>query len=40
MSRVLHAFWLKGGGGGADPPIGFAKGGGGHFEINEGHPDF
>ena len=30
-TRVLHAFWLKGGGGG---------GGGGHFEVKEGHPDF
>ena len=26
--RVLHAFWLKGGGGG------------GHFEVKEGHLDF
>ena len=25
---VLHAFWLKGGGGG------------GHFEVKEGHPVF
>ena len=36
--RVLHAFWLKGGGG-AMPPLGFAKGGG-HFEVKEGHPIF
>ena len=27
-SRVLYAFWLKGGGGG------------GHFEVKEGHPIF
>ena len=26
IPRVLHAFWLKGGGG--------------HFEVKEGHPDF
>ena len=29
IPRVLHAFWLKGGGGNAPPPLGFAKGGGG-----------
>ena len=34
-SRVLHAFWLKGG---PMPPLGFAKGG--HFEVKDGHPDF
>ena len=36
LHRELHAFWLKGGG--ADAPLGFAKGG--HFEVKEGHPDF
>ena len=34
-TRVLHAFWLKGG---PMPPLGFAKGG--HFEVKDGHPDF
>ena len=35
VTRVLHAFWLKGG---PMPPLGFAKGG--HFEVKDGHPDF
>ena len=36
LNRVLHAFWLKGGG--ADAPPWLRQGG--HFEVNEGHPDF
>ena len=37
-NRVLHAFWLKGGGGGAMPPPWLRQGV--HFEVKEGHPDF
>ena len=40
--RVSGYFTLFGlrGGGGPMPPLDFAKGGGGHFEVKEGHPIF
>ena len=39
-ARVLHAFWLKEGAGADAPPWLRQRGGGGDYEVKEGHPDF